>query len=228
VLFGGHDYVRRVGGPDYADYARSGFGQLCAVTVLALGLAAAVGALAQRETRRQRVMIRTVGGLLCALTLVIVASALRRMLLYVDAYGFTWLRLLSFSFEIFLGLVFVLVLAAGVRLRGTWLPRSTAAVAVAVLFALVAVNPEALMARTHVDARLDGRYPVDVAYVQELSADAVDEMLYLPDGVRGCALAALARELQNPDPWYQLNLAREHARDVLASIPQPVCHIGMR
>jgi hypothetical protein len=222
VLFGGHDYVQRSGGPDYADYARSGFGQLCAVTLLALGLAAALGALAQRRTPQQRIMIRTVGGLLCALTLVIVASALRRMVLYVDAYGFTWLRLLSFSFEIFLGLVFVLVLAAGVRLRGGWLPRSTAAAAVAVLFALVAVNPEAMMARTTLD-RLDGPYPVDFRYIAGLSADAIDEIMRVGPELRECALHELRDELAEPDPWYELNAAREHARAWLAVTPAGPC-----
>jgi hypothetical protein len=219
VLFAGNDYVLRKGGPDYADYARGGFGQLCFVTVLSLGLAAALGAWARRDTPRQRVMVRSVGGLLCALTLVIVASALKRMLLYVDAYGFTWPRLLGFSFEIWLGLVFLLVLAAGIPLRGRWLPRVTAATAAGVLLALAAANPEALMARSHIDARLNSPYPVDVAYVGGLSADAIDEILRLPPGARDCALVELRDELREPDPWYRFNLAREHARSVLAATP---------
>jgi hypothetical protein len=222
VLFGGHAYVQSVGGPDYADYARGGFGQLCAVTVLSLGLAALVGVLAARQHRRQRILIRAVGGLLCALTLVIVVSALRRMLLYVDAYGFTWLRLISFSFEIWLGLIFLLVLVAGIRLRGTWVPRTTAALAAGVLFALVAVNPEALMARTHLE-RLDGPYGVDFRFISGLSADAVDEILRLPPGIRDCGLAQIRDELEESDPWFRVNLAREHARNVLAEVRVGEC-----
>jgi hypothetical protein len=217
VLFGGHDYVLGIGGPDYADYARRGFGELCAVTVIALGLVATVGAFATQETARQRVMVRTAGGLLCALTLVIVASALQRMLLYVDAYGFTWRRLLPFTVEVWLGLVFVLLLVAGIRLRGSWLPRAIVASGAAVLFALVAVDPEALIARTTL-ARLETSYPVDYAYLDTLSADAVDEILRLPRAERNCALNELSRELQQPDPWYAYNLAREHARAALADV----------
>jgi hypothetical protein len=217
VLFAGHEYVLKAGGPDYAEYARGGFGELCAVTVLSLGIVAGLGGLAQRETLRQRAMIRTAGGLLCALTLVIVASALRRMLLYVDAYGFTWPRLLSFSFELWLGAVLVLVLLAGIGLRGGWLPRATVAAATAVLFALVAANPEAVMARTHVDARIDGRHPVDVYYLYDLSADALDEILQLPPQQRACVLTRLRADLSEPDPWYEVNLARERARDYLAT-----------
>jgi len=223
VLFGGHDYVLGVGGPDYADYARSGFGQLCLVTLISLALAAGLGGLIRRQTRRQRVLIRLMGGLLCLLTLVIVASALKRMLLYVDVYGFTWLRILSFSFEVFLGLVFVLLLIAGIRLRGAWLPRATAAVGVGVLFALVAVNPEAVMARTTIDARLEQGRAVDLAFLDGLSADAVDELVRLPEAQRACVLKWLRDELAEPDAWYQFNLAREHARAVLAGVPRTLC-----
>jgi hypothetical protein len=223
VLFGGHDYVLGEGGPDYADYARSGFGQLCLVTMIALALAAGLGGLIRRRTPAQRALIRLVGGLLCLLTLVIVASALKRMLLYVDVYGFTWLRLLSFSFEIFLGLVFVLLLIAGFRLRGAWLPRATAAVAVGVLLGLVAVNPEAVMARTTIEARLEEDRAVDLYFLRGLSADAVDEILRLPPGQRDCVLGWLREELAEPEAWYQVNLAREHARSVLAAVPARPC-----
>jgi len=223
VLFGGHDYVLGEGGPDYADYARGGFGQLCLVTMISLGLAAGLGGLVRRETPAQRSLIRLMGGLLCLLTLVIVASALKRMLLYVDVYGFTWLRILSFSFEVFLGLVFLLLMIAGIRLRGAWLPRATAAVGVGVLLALVAVNPEAVMARTTIDARLEHGRAVDIRFLRGLSADAVDELLRLPPADRPCALRPLRQDLYEPDPWYEFNAARQHARAVLANVPALLC-----
>jgi hypothetical protein len=223
VLFGGHDYVLGEGGPDYADYARGGFGQLCLVTMISLALAAGLGGLVRRQTRGQRTLIRFMGGLLCLLTLVIVASALKRMLLYVEVYGFTWLRILSFSFEVFLGLVFVLLLIAGIRLRGAWLPRTTAAVGVGVLLALVAINPEAVMARTTIDARLEHGRAVDIYFLDGLSADAIDELLRLPGQQRACALRWLQEDLAEPDAWYELNAARQHARSVLASVAVGEC-----
>lgn len=191
--------------------------------MISLGLAAGLGGLVRRQTVRQRVLIRVAGGLLCLLTLVIVASALKRMSLYVEVYGSTWLRILSFAGEVFLGLVFLLLLVAGIRLRGAWLPRATATAAVAVLLALVAVNPEAVMARTSIDARQDGSYPVDLDFLDWLSADAVDEILRLPPGDRNCALERLTEDLAEPDPWYEFNLAREHARAVLAGVRVGPC-----
>jgi hypothetical protein len=208
--------VLGTGGPDYATYARGGFAQLGVVTALTLGLVAALGLWARRDTSLDLGLIRSLGGLLCLLTLVIVASALKRLGLYADAYGFTWPRLLGFAGELWLGLVFVLLLLAGVRMRANWLPRTTAAAAVVVLLGLVAINPESLMARTVLD-RLGGPYPVDLGFVRGLSADAVDEIQHLPAGYRDCALMKLRVTLEQPDPWYQLNLAREHARTAIAA-----------
>ena len=105
TLFAGEEVVLTPGGPDYADYARNGFLQLVVVTILALGVIAVAGARAGRQTRRERVLLRVLGGLLCGLTLVVVASALKRMALYVGAYGFTGERLLGNAFEVWLGLV---------------------------------------------------------------------------------------------------------------------------
>ena len=52
-------------------------------------------------------------GLLCALTLVVVVSALHRMQLYQEAYGFTQARLVVDVFEGWLGVVVLAVALAG-------------------------------------------------------------------------------------------------------------------
>lgn len=54
VLFGGADYVYRTSGTTFADYAKSGFWQLLAVTLLTLGVVAAAARYAPRETARDR------------------------------------------------------------------------------------------------------------------------------------------------------------------------------
>ena len=51
VLFGGDEYMRRTGGLTAADYARGGFWQLCAVTVLTLALVGAALRWAPNSTR---------------------------------------------------------------------------------------------------------------------------------------------------------------------------------
>ena len=157
-------------------------------------------------------LIRALGGVLCGLTLVIVASALKRLGLYADAYGFTWPRLLGFAGEVWLGLIFVLVLVAGVRLRAAWLPRATVAAAVGVLFALVAVNPEALMARTVLE-RYDGPYPVDLCVRAAACRPTRGRSSGCRTGPRGTASwPSFAWRLCEPRPVVRLNLGRARRR----------------
>ena len=186
ALFGGHEYIQRTTGLTYADYVHQGFGQLTAATVLTLATVALAVRKAPRSTARERLVLRVTLGALCGLTLVVVASALHRMDLYQQAYGFTLLRVLVDAFELWLGLLLVLVLVAGVRLSGWWLPR--AALVSAAAFVLVGglVNPEAWVAQRNIDRYVaTGR--LDASYLVTLGADA------LPTIIDGAARRDLGR-----------------------------------
>ena len=133
VLFGGERHVLETAGLNYADYARSGFWQLVAVSVLTLAVLAGVTRWARRERPADRVVLRVLLGLLCGLSVVIVVSALFRMYTYQKAYSFTGERIFVMAFEMLLGTVFVMIAAAGIRWRGAWIPRLTVALAVVML-----------------------------------------------------------------------------------------------
>ena len=140
VFFGGHDYIRSATGLTYAEYVHQGFGQLTFATALMLLVVWAASRKAG-DTPSDRWWLRGSLGALCLLTLVVVASALYRMDLYQDAYGFTRLRLLVDLFEGWLGLVVLGVLVAGIRLRGWWLPRMALLSGAALLLGLAAGQP---------------------------------------------------------------------------------------
>ena len=99
ALFGGHGYLRRTTGLTYAEYVHQGFGQLTVATVLTLLVVAAAVRRAPRQSTADRVWLRVLLGLLCAFTLVVVGSALYRIHVYEEAYGFTRLRVLVSVFE---------------------------------------------------------------------------------------------------------------------------------
>ena len=146
VIFGGHDYLQRTTGLTYAEYVHQGFGQLTVATALTLLVIwAAARKVPARQPRRPCSGCGRRSGLLCVQTLVVVASALHRMHLYQDAYGFTQLRLLVDVFEGWLGLLVLGVLAAASRLRGAWLPR----------FALLSGVVALLGTRRHQPRRVD-------------------------------------------------------------------------
>ncbi|MGW3856611.1 DUF4153 domain-containing protein [Micromonospora arida] len=217
VLFGGAGHVLRTAGLTYAQYARGGFWQLLAVTALTLLVIAVAARRAPKATRADRLLVRVLLGTLTALSLVIVASALYRMQVYADAYGATRLRLVVATMELWLGLLFLLVGVAVVRLRAEWLPRLVIGTAVLALLGLALVNPDRLIADRNVDRYLEtGR--LDVDYVSGLSADAVPALARLPDPMRICALTQIAAE-QPRDGLWATNLGRLRARAELDTIP---------
>jgi len=206
---------------DYARYARSGFFQLVVITVLTLVVLGVAARVAPREQRTDRLLLRGLLGTLAVLTLVIVASALTRMARYEQEYGWTRLRVLVGAVELWLGLLFVLVLVAGVRLRAGWLPRAVAGTAVAGLLAVTLLNPDRFIADRNVDRYLRTG-DIDVAVLEDLSADAAPAFDRLPAQLRSCALSWLAEDLAaHPDDWRTWNLGRAQARAVIARGPRP-------
>jgi signal transduction histidine kinase len=229
VLFGGHDVVLEGTGVTYAERARTGFGQLAAVTALTVLLLVVSVRMARRQDRR---LLLVLGGTLCAVSLVVVASALWRLALYEQAYGHTVARLVGGVLEIWMAVVVVL---CGIALAdgGRWLPRAVVTSAAVTLLGLVALSPDRWVAERNLD-RLAATGTFDADYANELSADAVPTLDRLPEPYRGCALDGWTAQGVGPEAWYSWNLARDRAADVLAARPAPeqpdwaACHAGDR
>jgi two-component system sensor histidine kinase BaeS len=213
AFFGGHDYVQRVTGLTYAGYVHQGFAQLTIATALTL-LVVWAAARKAGPTAADGWWLRGSLGALCLLTLVVVASALQRMDLYQDAYGFTRLRLLVDVFEGWLGLVVIGVLVAGVRLRGWWLPRAALLSGAGLLLGLAVVNPDAWIAQHNIE-RYAATGKVDWSYLRGLSLDAAPDLAALPPEQAACALGNPSPEA---DGWASWNLARQRAREVLVDL----------
>ena len=119
---GGHEWSSAPRDSPAAEYVHQGFGQLTAVTFLTLLTVAIAARKAPRETARTS-SSRIALGLLCGLALVVVASALYRMHVRQDAYGFTVLRVLVDAFELWMGLLLVFVVLADPT-SARWLGRA--------------------------------------------------------------------------------------------------------
>ena len=222
TLFGGQRHVQRVAGLSYAEYARSGFWQLVFVTLLTVAVLGGVSRWARRERPAERILLRVLLGLISALSVVIVASALSRMWTYQKVYSFTGERIFVMAFEMLLGTVFLMIIAAGVRWKGRWIPGTTLALAVAMLLGLAVLNPEDYVARRNT-LRYEQTGKIDAWYLRALSADATPALAKLPDPVRRCTLSWIADDLAEPDPWYAWNLGRQRARKALEEVgPQAV------
>ncbi|MFB7181136.1 DUF4153 domain-containing protein [Streptomyces sp. NPDC056257] len=219
VLFGGYDKVLESTGLSHAEYARQGFWQLLWATLFTLAVIALALRWAPRSGAGDRRFVRIVLGVLCTLTLVVVAAALRRMDLYVDAYGLTRLRVSVAAMELWLGLVIVLIMAAGV-FGARWLPRAVAGSAAVAVLVFGLLSPDGMVAESNV-ARFETTKKIDLAYFQSLSADAVPALDRLPEPQRSCALRGINDEMSRAGdvPWYAMSLGEYRARQILRERP---------
>jgi hypothetical protein len=223
-LFGGESNISAAG-LTYAEYARRGFFELVAVSVLTLGLILGLHHLARRDTARQQLIFNVLGTLMVALVLVLLASAYWRMSLYEQAYGYTHLRLYVQVFELWLAATFGWLLLAL-----WWRPRRFAigafVAALGFLATLNMVNPDATIARENLE-RYRATGHLDAHYLAGLSEEAVPYLLPALDYVKGPEHDVLARALgdrlrhmeRTPDwrEWQALHWSRSEAFELLVA-----------
>ncbi|MEW6567436.1 MAG: DUF4173 domain-containing protein [Chloroflexota bacterium] len=233
-LFGGQANIT-ITGYTYAEYARRGFGELVAVSILTLGMILGLGAFTRRESRRSGTWFNGLCVLLVMLVGVILASALMRLLLYENAYGFTRLRTYTHFAILWMGALFVAFLALLLTNRLRQFASIVMAGAVGLAATLNLVGVDSFIVQRN-GARLVETRDLDTAYLATLSDDAVPALVRLalnaPLPQQRELLADLAcRQAQLQDrvrhlDWPSYNWSRdralralEEAADRLADFP---------
>jgi Domain of unknown function (DUF4173) len=213
VLFGGRAHVLETTGLTYAQYARQGFFQLVAVALLTLAVVAGAIKWSRVDNDRERRLLRFLLELLCGLTLVVLASALKRLSLYEEVFGLTRLRISVHATILWLAGIFTMVIIAGLRCRTSWLPRAAMYFTGCGLLAFSLASPDAQIARQNVD-RFEATGQLDADYLATLSQDAWPVLAELPEDRFHCMLVdAFERdEGLSPLSW---NLSRQRASDAL-------------
>jgi hypothetical protein len=191
---------------------------------LVVGLDAAV-------RRRSRAQLAA-GLLLLGLTALVLVSALVRLRLYQEAYGWTELRFVVLVAIGWLGVALALAASLVTTRRTGW---TLHVLGIAVLVALVGMNvvgPQRFVAERNLERALDpalvpegGRTGLDAAYLWELGDEAVPAVIAaLPrlEAEDRAMLAPVLREraeILATSPqyagWPSWNLGRERARDAL-------------
>jgi hypothetical protein len=225
-LFGGRDAVVANTGLTYAEYARSGFWQLLAVSGLTLAVVAGGWTFARRSSGADRAWFALLTGVLVVLTLVVLASAFRRLTLYEQEFGFTRLRILVHATILLLGAVLVATLAGVLTGRVRWVTTVALGLATVTLVGLNVANLDRMVAEHNV-ARFRETGKVDVVYLGSLSPDAAPVLVSALPGLPRSARADLAGrldclwlDLDDPEPWTAWNLGRDAARAALSDLPE--------
>lgn len=210
----GGQRVIETAGLTYAEYARSGFVQLIAASVIAFGALLVLRPLVEGSARRRFVVLAEIA---LGLLILVVVQAAQRLFLYERAFGLTMPRLIATAACIGLGLVFVAaaVWFGGVGSDRHWFWAAAGATGLAILFVLNAVNAEALVVQRNVDhARETGKF--DVAELRELGDDAVPALEAalprLPADVRREVIDSLcALHPQRPGSLWAYNASQDGA-----------------
>jgi len=187
----------------YADYAREGFFELCAVSFINLFLLTATGMFTRRtEERRAHPAVRVLHILLSCCTLVLIATAVSKMVLYIDTYGLTPKRVYATWFMLVLALLFVLVIVK------QFVPKlkliAAAAMVCVAMFALLGVaNVDGRIAEYNVDRYLDGALEtLDVDTLIQLGDAAV------PARIRADVYRAMPVETQTETGIFSITLPK--------------------
>ncbi|MGH2750728.1 MAG: DUF4153 domain-containing protein [Actinomycetota bacterium] len=219
VLFGGREHVLETSGLTYAQYARSGFFQLLVVAALTLLVLASLARYARREGMHDTLVLELLGGILVVLTMVVLASALKRLSLYEEVYGFTRLRLAVHATILWMVGLFVIVATAALATNARWMPRVVVVFSALAVLVFTLLRPDALIASRNV-ARFELTGKIDTSYLRALSPDAVPVLATLPEPERTCALVDLRAGLTEPESLWSFNLARDAAREVFSNTPE--------
>lgn len=174
-FFGGRQNIS-YDGWTYAEYARRGFFELVAVSVLTLGLILWLDWVTVRSNRAQHTVFRALAVGVVALTGVMLVSASGRMSLYEEAYGFTHLRLYTHVFMGWLGALFVVFLGALFRPHSHVFSFGTTLCVIGFLATVNLINVDYTIARQNIERARSG-HTLDTGYLNTLSVDAIPALL---------------------------------------------------
>lgn len=137
----------------YSEYARSGFFELCQISVINLALLAGAN-LFCKKPERDSAVLKALNCALSLLTILLIATAFSKMVLYIRVYGLSIRRLLPCLFMVFLAVVFCGVIALQ-KWRFSIL-RLSAFTGAGMLCALCLLNPDGFVARYNAGRYLAG------------------------------------------------------------------------
>ena len=184
-----------------AQYARRGFFEMCIIVAINLALIVLSTRLCRKDGGRTPTAITALAVFLCLFSLVLTATALSKMFLYVQSFGMTRMRILVSVFIVFLAVVIVAVCLRLFAPRIRVLPFAVVLGCV-LLIGLSLANVDGIVADYNVSAYRSGR----------LSALDMETIRDLDDG----AVPALVQLMNDENPKYAAS-AREELRHRLTT-----------
>lgn len=206
-------------GYTYAEFARRGFFELLFVAMLNLLIISTIITFTDLGSRVIRTVIRGMLTLLVIFSGIMLYSAFIRLLMYEEAYGFTFTRVLAHSFMIFL------LVILGYSLMRIWLEKLSLLrfyiISSIVFYTLINTAQLESFVVTQNLERYKATGKIDIYYLDMLSYEGVEGLVRLyqlnPDYPELKQLLLNRKnELQAADTkWNSINLSRKNAERLL-------------
>lgn len=180
-LFGGTVNIT-ASGMSYADYARRGFFELSAASGIIFAIALFVLIMTKKNGKKLPLWIQLSTVCLCVCNGVLLVSAVKRMLLYVDVYGLSVKRVLTLWFMCIIGLCLAwIIIKCFVNKMDLMKWIGFTIILSACVLSLT--NTERIIAKYNVDRYLSSpaENSIDIYYLSQLSYSAVPEIVRLKD-----------------------------------------------
>ena len=169
------------GGITYAQYARKGFFEMCVIAVINLALVFIALLLAKKQNGKACHGIKALATFVGVFTLVIIVTAISKMVLYINAYGMTVLRLTTSAFMVFLAVVFISVILR-IYLLNINVVKTALITAGCIVLILGTVNVNRVCAKYNYDAYKNGKLTtVDVHALYDLGYEGIPYIAKLAD-----------------------------------------------
>lgn len=192
----------------YAEYARRGFFELCAVSGINLAVITAAHLISVRKKIK---ILKGETAVLCIFTIALIATAMSKMGMYIGYYGLTRLRVYTSWFMIVLLVLFIIILVRQFKsFQGT---RIAAVGCICLFLALCYGNVDGMIAKYNIDRYQAGTLEsLDVSAFSELSDGAVP---YLYEMYQETSDPAMKSELQKiiKQPAYSGSVYESSFRD---------------
>ncbi len=165
----------------YAQYAREGFFQLCVVSVINLVIIVLVSLFIKRKSDKPTMVLKVISVVFSLCTLVLIATAVSKMVMYIDCYGLTPKRVYASWFMLVLSLVFVLIILKQFVVKIKVVALSLAILVV--MFGVLALSGvDGYIAKYNTDRYLDGTFDtIDIDAMEDLGDCAVPYMVKVYD-----------------------------------------------
>ena len=163
-----------------AEYARRGFFEICIITAINLTIVALSFALCKKTEKGLPVILKIICSFLSVFSLLLDATAIAKMVMYVKRFGFTRLRLFTTVFMVFLAILFIVAIFK-LYIKNLKYMKTVLVVGTVFVLALTFFNVDGFISNYNVNAYLkEDLKTVDINAIDELpTLSKVDGLITL-------------------------------------------------